>query len=453
MSTHDAIIVGGGPAGLSAAHALRSAGIADIVVLERESEAGGVPRHCHHPGFGFSQYYWPYLGPAYARRLRRAAVQTPIRTGAGVVAIEPGGAVTVATPEGLERLQGRTVLLATGVRETPRAARLVSGERPWGVLTTGALQQFLHLAGARPCRRAVIVGSEWVSFSALLTLRRAGIQSAALIEEDARITAPRPGEWVSRWMFGTPVFTRTRVLRVLGREVVEAVELERDGARWTLACDAVVFTGRFVPEAALVRESHLEFDPGTGGPVIDQHWRCSDPAYFAAGNVVRPVETSGVVGREGAAAGHAMAAALRGALCAPERRVPLRVHGPLRYVYPQCIALPGEPPDGLMPRARASRAVAGTLRLVCNDTEVWRRRVAALPERRIRLPGHRIRTAGLESAAVCLEEAAPERRVSEKGGELHRPEARSGSPYARRPPDREGSGVVESIDARGGPHT
>lgn len=403
MRTHDAIVVGGGPAGLSAACALRRVGVKDIVVLERENEAGGVPRHCHHPGFGFSQYYWPYLGPGYARRLRRATADTSVRTSASVVAIEPGGVLTVATPEGLEHLQGRAVLLATGVRETPRAARLVSGERPWGVLTTGALQQLLHLAGERPCRRAAIVGTEWVSFSALLTLRRAGIQSVAMIEEGERITAPRRGDWVSRWVFGTPVFTRTRVVRVLGREVVEGVEVERDGAHWVLSCEAVVFTGRFVPEAALVRESHLEFDPSTGGPVIDQHWRCSDPAYFAAGNVVRPVETSGVVGREGAAAGRAMAAALHGALPVPERRVRLRVHGPLRYIYPQCIALPGDSPNGLMPRARVSRAATGTLRVVCNGVEVWRRRVAALPERRIRLPGDRIRTAGLESVDICLE--------------------------------------------------
>ncbi|NIR29415.1 MAG: NAD(P)/FAD-dependent oxidoreductase [Gammaproteobacteria bacterium] len=440
MRTHDAIIVGGGPAGLSAAHALHRAGVTDIVVLERESEAGGVPRHCHHPGFGFSQYYWPHRGPAYARRLRRGAAQTSIRTNASVVALEPGGVLTVATPEGLEDLTGRAVLLATGVRETPRSARLVSGERPWGVLTTGALQQFLHLAGVRPCRRAVIVGTEWVSFSALLTLRRAGIQSVAMIEAGARITAPRPGDWVSRWMFGTPVLTGTRVVRVLGREVVEGVEVERDGTRWVLPCDAVVFTGGFVPEVALVREGHLELDPGTAGPVIDQYWRCSDPAYFAAGNVVRPVETSGVVGREGAAAGRAMAAALGGAVSAPERRVRLRVHGPLRYVYPQCIALPGESPGGLMPRARASRAANGTLRLVCNDVEVWRRRVSTLPERRIRLPGHRIRTAGLQSVDVYLEEPAPQRRSSENGVQAPLSKRPSAPPSSRRErPDRAGA--------------
>jgi len=438
VNEHQAIVIGGGPAGLAAAQALSREGVSDVLVIERETQAGGVPRHCHHPGFGFSHYRWPYSGPAYARRLRRSASHVALRTAASVIALEPGGVLTLATPEGIEHLRGRTVLLATGVRETPRSARLVSGERPFGVLTTGALQQFLHLARTRPCRRAVVVGSEWVSFSALLTLRRAGIASVALIEEGPRIIAPRPGEWVSRWLLATPVLTRTRVARVLGREVVEGIEIERDGARSVLACDAVVFTGRFVPEAALVTESHLELDPGTGGPVIDQHWRCSDPSYFAAGNVVRPVETSGVVGREGLAAGKAMAAALGGGLRPPERRVPLRLHGPLRYVYPQCVALPGAAPEGLMPRARASRAVAGTLRLVRNEVELWRRRIRAAPERRIRLPGRIIATPGLESLDLHLDEAEPGHRVgaAPRAGESRPVEPQSVSSAATRAAER-----------------
>ena len=404
MSRRDAIIVGGGPAGLSAARALREAGVEDIVVLEREQEAGGVPRHCHHPGFGFSQFYWPYTGPAYARRLRRGAEAVELRTAATVVALHPGGEIDVATPEGLETMSGRTVLLATGIRESPRAARLVSGDRPpWGVLTTGALQQLLHMADIQPCRRPVIVGSEWVAFSALLTLRRAGIKPVAMIEEEERITAPRPGGMIARLALGVPVLTGARLIGIHGDAVVEAVEIEHDGRRQRLACDAVVLTGRFVPEAALPRASHLEMDEGSGGPVIDQHWRCSDPVYFAAGNLLRPVETSGVVGREGEAAGRAMAAALAGRLRAPLRRVPVKTSPQLRYVTPQVIALPGDRPNGLLFRGRVNCPTRGTLRLLRNGEEVWRRKVFVLPERRIRLPGGRVSLDGIESLEVRLD--------------------------------------------------
>ncbi len=404
MSRHNAIIVGGGPAGLSCARVLREAGVKDIVVLEREPEAGGVPRHCHHPGFGFSQFYWPYSGPAYARRLRLDAKGADLRTVATVIALRPGGEIEVATPRGLETMSGRSVLLATGIRESPRAARLTSGDRPpWGVLTTGALQQHLHMTAIQPCRRPVIVGSEWVAFSALLTLRRAGIRPVAMIEEEDRITAPRLGGMIARLAFGVPVLTGTRLIAIHGDAVVEAVEIERDGQRQRLACDAVIMTGRFVPEAALLRASHLELDKGSGGPVIDQHWRCSDPVYFAAGNLLRPIETSGVVGREGEAAGRAMAAALAGQLDAPARRVPVKTSPPLRYVTPQVIAIPGDRPDGLLFRGRVDRPVRGMLRLLRNGEEVWHRKIHALPERRIHLPGGHVSLDGIESLEVRLD--------------------------------------------------
>ena len=47
-----AIIIGAGPAGLSAAVALRRRGIERVVVLEREADPGGIPRHCGHPHTG-----------------------------------------------------------------------------------------------------------------------------------------------------------------------------------------------------------------------------------------------------------------------------------------------------------------------------------------------------------------------------------------------------------------
>ena len=127
------------------------------------------------------------------------------------------------------------------------------------------------------------------------------------------------------------------------------------------------------------------------------------PVYFAAGNLLRPIETSGVVGREGEAAGRAMAAALAGQLDAPARRVPVKTSPPLRYVTPQVIAIPGDRPDGLLFRGRVDRPVRGMLRLLRNGEEVWHRKIHALPERRIHLPGGHVSLDGIESLEVRLD--------------------------------------------------
>ena len=69
-------VVGGGPGGLAAAIALRRRGLREVVVIEREAEPGGIPRHAHHQGFGLRDLRRVLSGPAYARRyaeLARAA--------------------------------------------------------------------------------------------------------------------------------------------------------------------------------------------------------------------------------------------------------------------------------------------------------------------------------------------------------------------------------------------
>ncbi|HKF62674.1 MAG TPA: FAD-dependent oxidoreductase, partial [Dongiaceae bacterium] len=233
-------ILGAGPAGLSAAIALRARGIGDIVVIEREDVPGGVPRHCGHPAFGLREFHRLLGGPAYASNLAAAASGIEIRCRCSVTAIEPGGRIRLLDPErGETSLEARAILLAFGVRETPRSARLVGGDRPWGVVTTGALQQFVYLQKIRPFRRAVVIGSELVAFSALLTLRHAGIEIAAMIEESPHITARRPGDLLARLVLGVPVLISTRLIAIHGLGQVEAVEVEQAGQRRRIACDGV----------------------------------------------------------------------------------------------------------------------------------------------------------------------------------------------------------------------
>ena len=119
------------------------------MVVDREQQAGGVPRHCGHPPFGLREFGRVLTGPVYARRLADRAVRVgvEIRLGCCVVAFNRSEqiVVTCTSSAGPVRIVAERLILATGVREMSRSARLISGDRPLGVLNTGALQDYVYL--------------------------------------------------------------------------------------------------------------------------------------------------------------------------------------------------------------------------------------------------------------------------------------------------------------------
>src|SRR5689334_8745567 len=73
------LIVGAGPAGLAAARALTERGIGGILIIDRDDAPGGLPRFCHHPGFGLEYARWPYSGPGFVDRLLSDLKDTNVR--------------------------------------------------------------------------------------------------------------------------------------------------------------------------------------------------------------------------------------------------------------------------------------------------------------------------------------------------------------------------------------
>lgn len=315
----DVAVVGAGPSGLSTATALVRGGVGRVVVLDRDGSAGGVPRHCGHPPFGMREFGRILVGPRYAARLRDDAVRAgvDVRTHHSVVALLPEGRLDVMGPDGRLQVAARRIVLATGMRETTRAARGVGGTRPLGVLNTGALQACLHLEHLVPFRRPVIVGTEWVGLSAISTCLRHGIRPVAVVEAETKPLAPWPFSLFPR-LAGIPLHLAATVHSIEGRDRVEAVVLRQaDGGTLTLACDGVVFTGRFIPEATLARMGHLALDPATGAPVRDLAGRTSDPAVYLVGNVSGAAKSAGWCYRDGQRVAANLASDLRGSAPAP----------------------------------------------------------------------------------------------------------------------------------------
>ena len=384
-------IVGAGPAGLAAAAALTARGVRDIAVFDRDDTVGGLPRYCGHLGFGWEYSHRLEKGSSFIRRLigetdlSRAALH-PRTT---VLEIAPGPVLRVVGPEtGSREIRPKAVLVATGVRERPRAARLVPGARPErGVLTTGALQQMETRGIPVPGPRAIVIGSEHVAFSVLLTARHCGLKVVAMAEPGSRVLSLSIARAVARTLFGVPVLLNTEIEAIEGRATVEAVTLRTPEGLRRIPCDCVIFSGSFVPDAPLSEEGGLAVDPRTGGPVIDQYMRTSAPGVFAAGNLLRPVESSGVAALEGARAGACIAAFLAGRLEGAQANLAFGLDEGLRYLVPQRWAADAVDLGDARPLRPSLRVAADTnarIALSADGAAVWQgARRTLLRERRI----------------------------------------------------------------------
>ncbi len=404
----DVLVIGGGPAGLTAAANLAPRVAGSVLVLDREHDAGGIPRHSDHPGYGIRDLKTFISGPAYAKRLvgRATAAGAEIRTQSMITGWSGPTSVDVTSPSGRYRVSARAILLATGARERPRAARLIPGDRPVGVLTTGQLQNLVHLHHSEIGRRAVIVGAELVSWSAVLTLREAGSRTVLMTTTHPSAESYGAFTLVGSVALRVPVARRTKVTRILGKDTVEAVEIQHldTGRRRLVACDTIIFTGDWIPDHELARAADLDLDAGTLGPVVDSALRTSAPGVFAIGNLVHPVDTADVAGLDGAHVTAAVLDYLRDG-APPAGGVRILVEAPLRWISPGLLR-PGDPApargryllwtDELIRIPRVSVHQDG--RVLASAVLPW----PAAPGRVFRLPSRLLRSADPTAGDVTI---------------------------------------------------
>lgn len=403
-STPDVVIVGGGPAGLSCAIALRHIQGLDVVVVEREREAGGIPRHTDHLGFGMRDLHRILRGPAYARRLTELAIRVGVdlRTETTATDITPTNRITVTAPSGRTTLSPRSIVLATGCRERPGSARLLAGNRPDGVITTGTLQQLVRAGRIGQLGRcALVIGAEHVSFSAVQTLAEAGIRTTAMItEHPVHQTVPLL-RLATAGIRRIPLLTSTRVDRIIGADRVQAVEVHSEQfGRRRLNVDLIVCTADWIPDHELARDRQLRMDTGTRGPVVDGAARTSAPGVFAIGNMVHAAESSGTAAVHGRHAATHVAAHLRSlrtshAIGDDRTWMELELRDPLAWIHPSVLAFtastaPVAPPLGRFLLRVHTPVRHATITVSQGDSTLHVRRVGlTVPGRPVHLDANR----------------------------------------------------------------
>lgn len=298
MKHCDLVIIGGGPAGLAAAAAAREAGVEDILLLERDTELGGILNQCIHSGFGLHTFQEELTGPEYAQRyiqkVRELAIPCLLDT--MVLEISPERVVTaVNTREGLFQLQAGAVILAMGCRERARGSLNIPGFRPAGIYSAGTAQRLVNMEGFMPGKEVVILGSGDIGLimARRMTLEGAHVQVVAEL-------MPYSGGLKRNIVqclddFGIPLKLSHTVVDIQGRERVTGVTLAQvdenrrpiSGTEEHYDCDTLLLSCGLIPENELSRGAGVEISPVTNGPVVDESLETSVPGVFACGDMRR----------------------------------------------------------------------------------------------------------------------------------------------------------------------
>lgn len=314
MKTYDIVIIGGGPAGLSAAVAARKNGTESILILERDKELGGILNQCIHNGFGLHTFQEELTGPEYAGRFITQVIELGIKykLHTMVMDISADKVITAMNREdGMFQIQAKAVILAMGCRERSRGALNIPGYRPAGIFSAGTAQRLVNIEGYLPGRKVVILGSGDIG---LIMARRMTLEGAE-VQVVAELM-PYSGGLKRNIVqclddFGVPLKLSHTVIDIKGKERVEGITLAEvdksgkpiPGTEEEYECDTLLLSVGLIPENEISRGMGVELNPVTSGPRVNESLETNMEGVFACGNVLHVHDLVDFVSEEAAAAG------------------------------------------------------------------------------------------------------------------------------------------------------
>jgi NADPH-dependent 2,4-dienoyl-CoA reductase/sulfur reductase-like enzyme len=351
----DVAVIGGGPAGLSAAISAKDHGAERVVVIDRNSWFGGILPQCIHDGFGVEEMGTSMTGPEYAESYIKTAEKKDIHfmNETMVLRFNNKKIITAVNREGLHKIKANAIVLAMGCREKTRWNAMIPGDRPSGIYTAGVAQAFINLYNILIGKNVVILGSGDVGLIMARRLKFEGANVLAVVEFLPYASGLPRNVVQCLDDYDIPLFLNHTITNIKGRERLKSVIITQIDEKMNkiprtekeIKCDTLLLSLGLTPENELSRDVGIEIDEVTGGPVVNQFFETSLTGIFACGNCLQvydTVDTLSIDAKDSGkhAAKHAVLQKKKGYNYTKGIRI-IRGKG-IRYVIPQRITESGK---------------------------------------------------------------------------------------------------------------
>ncbi|MGB7603861.1 MAG: FAD-dependent oxidoreductase [Lutisporaceae bacterium] len=320
MKTTELAIVGGGPAGLSAAITAASLGT-KVTLINRDDNLGGQLVKQTHMFFGSQKQYASTRGIDIAdilmKELEKNKDNIEIMNDATVLSTYEDGVIAIEQNEKYIKLKPQSVIIATGASE--KFLAFPNNDLP-GIYGAGAVQTLMNLHGVAPGKNVVMVGAGNIGLIVSYQLMQAGINVKAILDASPKIGGYLVHASKIRRM-GIPILTSHTIKYAHGTDTLEKVTLCRLDEKWQqipgsefdIETDVLCIAVGLSPLTELLWQQgcDMKYVPELGGhvPVRNENLETSIKGVYVAGDVAGVEEASSAM-VEGRLAGLCAAKAL-----------------------------------------------------------------------------------------------------------------------------------------------